>query len=45
MFFSYGFAYIPVIDLAIKAKTRVSTNPDMMVPKIESKGFMLIPFK
>ena len=37
--------YIPDIDLAIKAKTNVSANPEMMVPKIESKGFMLIPSK
>ena len=37
--------YIPDIDLAMKANTRVSTNPEMIVPKIESKGFMLIPSK
>jgi len=38
-------AYIPDIDLAINAKTNVSANPEIMVPKIESKGFMMIPSK
>jgi len=43
--FVYCAVYIPDIDLAMNAKTKVSTNPEMIVPKIESKGFMLIPSK